>query len=111
MDGSRFVHQATWLDNCVAVVDQAGKAGEALLFRINVPPGVRRLTLRAQGQGGVALFVRYEAVPTRYCFDYESVLLGNIETVAINFPIDGTYFLSVIGRSDFSEVFVLAMYV
>ncbi|GAB3363986.1 hypothetical protein GCM10027431_03640 [Lysobacter rhizosphaerae] len=99
------------LTNCVAVVDQAGAAGDALLFRIDVPPRARRLTLRAQGQGGVALFVSHACVPTPLHCDHESVLLANIETVTIDHPREGTYFLSVVGRSDFSEVFVLGMYI
>lgn len=105
------VDQGELLSNRVAIAGQTGAAGDARLFKIVVPAGMRSLNLRSYGgSGDVSIYVAYERVATPTLFDRKSAKPGTGEAVVITQPAAGTYYLSVVGESAFSGVSVLGVY-
>ena len=93
------------LEDGVPVRDLAGAAGDALLYRIEVPPGARSLrVLSYGGSGDVDLSVAHERLPTAEDADGRSRRPGNNETVAIVNPAPGTWFVRLEGVRAFARV-------
>ncbi len=103
--------QSELLSNRVAITGQAGAAGDILTYRIVVPAGVSALNLRTYGgSGNVSLYVARDRTPTASDFDRKSVKAGNAETVVVTNPPAGTYYMTVIGESEFAGVSVMGVY-
>ncbi|KRE94997.1 hypothetical protein ASG87_17100 [Frateuria sp. Soil773] len=103
--------QATTLSNGVALGNQYGAAGESLTFTLDVPAGARNLSLRSfGGMGDVSLYVGLGRAPDAASHDYQSVRLGNNETVVVRTPQAGTYYVRIVGEKRFSGVSVLGTY-
>jgi serine protease len=84
------------LTNRVPLSGQAGAAGDALYYRIQVPAGVRSLSLRTYaGTGDVSLYVARATVPTPSSYLTASVRQGNTEALALTNPVPGTYYVRV----------------
>ncbi|MCD9086243.1 S8 family peptidase [Stenotrophomonas sp. SY1] len=99
------------LDNRKAVANQAGGAGEGLVYSIVVPAGTSSLNLRSYGgTGDVSLYVSYEAQPTTVLYDRKSAKPGNSEAVVITNPQPGTYYLRMVGEKAFTAVSVMGLY-
>ncbi|HEU5057545.1 MAG TPA: M4 family metallopeptidase [Kofleriaceae bacterium] len=89
--------------------DLAGEAGTKIRKSFKVVPGTTRLTLRITGGSGDAdLYVRFGAKPTLARWDYRPYLEGNEETVVVNNPPVGTWYLMVNGKTAFSGVTMTA---
>ncbi|HJW47367.1 MAG TPA: S8 family peptidase, partial [Lysobacter sp.] len=102
---------STLLSNRIAVPGQGGTAGEALTFRIIVPAGRTSLNLRTYGgTGNVSIYMAYDRTASATDFDRKSVKAGNSETVVVTNPVEGTYYLTVVGETPFANVSVMGLY-
>jgi serine protease len=103
--------QSELLSNRVALTGQSGAAGDVRTYRLVVPAGVLSLNLRTYGgTGNVSLYVARDRTPTSSDFDRKSVKAGNAETVVITHPAAGTYYMTVIGETEFASVSVMGVY-
>jgi serine protease len=102
---------STLLTNRVVLPGQAGTAGEAFAYRIVVPAGRTSLNLRTYGgTGNVSIYMAYDRIPSATSFDRKSVKAGNSEAVVVTSPAAGTYYLTVVGETAFTNVSVLGSY-
>jgi len=86
------------LRNGVAVGGLEGAAGESAVFRIEVPAGARSLRLLSYGgSGDVSLYAARGRLPGADDFDGRSQRPGNNETIAIEAPTAGAWFVRVVG--------------
>jgi len=100
------------LTNGVPVPNLAGAAGSEVFYKIDVPSGQASLEIQiAGGTGDVDLHVRKDDLPTTTAWDYRPYLLGNDETVTINTPAPGTYFIMLNAFSAYTGVTLQATYV
>ncbi len=97
---------ATPIANGVAVTGLSGTAGSETLYSITVPEGARGpLSITTTGgSGNVNLLVSFEAEPTDADADFRSTRPGNNETVRINSPQAGTYYIKLVGARAYSNV-------
>jgi serine protease len=105
---------ATQLVNGTPVTGITGAASDTVLYALDVPAGARSLNLRTLGgTGDVSLFVKVGTAPSTTGSDatYKSVKPGNSESVVISAPAVGTWYLRVVGVSDFSKVTVIGSFV
>jgi serine protease len=102
----------TLLENGVAATGRSGGAGDVLQYKIDVPAGARALALRTFGGGGdVSLYVKSGAAASATSFDKSSVHANsNNESVSIARPATATYYVSVVGVTDFTSLTVQANY-
>lgn len=100
------------LSNGVPVTGLAGAAGTETFYKIDVPSGQASLEIAtAGGTGDVDMYVRYDSKPTTTEWDYRSFLLGNDETVTIDDPAAGTYFVMLKAYAAYTGVTLQATYV
>ncbi|MCD9028947.1 pre-peptidase C-terminal domain-containing protein [Luteimonas sp. BDR2-5] len=97
---------ATEILNRVPVTGLSGAAGSELLYALTVPEGVTGpLTITSSGgSGNVSLYVSFEAEPQADDYDFASQRPGNNETVRINAPQAGVYYIKLAGEAAFSGV-------
>ena len=99
------------LVNGVAMGGLSGAAGDALVYRIDVPAGARNLrVLSYGGSGDVTLLMANGRIPTGGDFDARSQRPGNNETIAIAVPAAGTWFIRVEGVRAFANVSLRASF-
>lgn len=92
---------------------QSGDAGSSKLYSLTVPAGARNLSLRSfGGTGDVTMFVKAGAVPAADGGDADttSARPGNTETVVIAHPAAATYYIRMVGVSDYASLNLLATY-
>lgn len=101
---------ATPILNGVALTGLSGTAGSEALYSIDVPAGVSgALSITTSGgSGNVTLLVSFDEEPTTDAADYRSARPGNNETVRINAPQAGTYYIKLVGERAFSKVRLVA---
>jgi hypothetical protein len=93
------------LQNGVPVPNLSGSAGSEKQFRFDLPAGQKNLQIQMSGGTGDAdLYVRLKSPPTTTEYDYRPFQAGNNETVAIDAPAAGTWFVMVRGYSDYAGV-------
>lgn len=103
--------EAISLVNGVAVTGIAGAAGDAQLFRIDVPAGARNLRLISYGgTGDVRLQAALDRAPSAGDLDAESARPGNNETIHIANPAPGTWYLRLVGERAHARVSVRASF-
>ena len=103
---------ATPLTNGVPVTNLAGAVNSEVFYKIDVPAGQQTLTIQtAGGTGDVDLYVRKDALPTTTEWDYRPYKIGNNETVTINNPAAGTYFIMLRAYVAYTGVTLQATYV
>ena len=99
------------LTNDVPVTGLSGATGTEVLFSINVPNGQTKLQIAISGgTGDCDLYVKRGAVPTTSDYDYRPFLPGNEETVTVNSPTGGTWYIMLKGYSAYSGLTLLASY-
>jgi len=99
------------LSNGVPVANIAGTAGTERFYKIDVPAGQQKLEIQMSGGTGDAdLYVRRGSVPTTSQYDYRPYLLGNNETVAVDNPAAGTWYIMIRGYQAFAGVTLVATY-
>lgn len=103
--------QSELLANRVALTNQSGAAGDIRTYRLVVPAGATALNLRTYGgTGNVSLYVARDRTATSSDFDRKSAKAGNAEAVTITNPAAGTYYMTVIGETEFAAVTVLGVF-
>ncbi len=103
---------ATPLVNGVAVSGLSGATGSEALYSIEVPTGTRgplNITTTG-GSGDVSVLVSFDEEPTAAAADFRSERPGNNETVRINAPQAGVYYIKLVGTRAFSNVRLTARY-
>jgi hypothetical protein len=111
-DGGGGEPTVTPLTNGVPVTGLAGAASDQAFFQIDVPAGQSQLEIQMSGGTGDAdLHVRKDLLPTLTEWDYRPYLIGNEETVTINTPAAGTYYLLLNAYQAYSGVTLVATYV
>lgn len=93
------------LANGVPVTALSGEAGDALLYRIEVPVGGRQLRVQTYGgNGDVTLSLRHGEQPTAQDWDARSARPGNNEVVHVATPAAGTWYVRVEGVRPFARL-------
>jgi hypothetical protein len=99
------------LDNGVPVSGLSAATGEELYFSIDVPAGQSKLEINISGgSGDCDLYVKRGKLPTISDYDYRPFLFGNDETVSVNDPDSGTWYIMLRSYDSFSGVTLLASY-
>jgi uncharacterized membrane protein len=95
----------TVLQNGVPVTNLSGAAGSEKQFRFDLPAGQKNLQIQMSGGTGDAdLYVRLKSPPTTTEYDYRPFQAGNNETVTVDAPTAGTWFVMIRGYSDYAGV-------
>ncbi|MCX7512632.1 PPC domain-containing protein [Frateuria sp. STR12] len=90
---------------------QAGSAGVATVYKLDVPAGALALNLRTYGgTGDVSVYVKVGAPGGPEDYDYKSVHRGNNEAVANTRPVAGTYYVTVVGETAYSGLGVMGSF-
>jgi pre-peptidase/concanavalin A-like lectin/glucanase superfamily protein len=99
------------LTNDAPVTGLSAATGTEVFFSINVPSGQSKLQIAISGgTGDCDLYVKRDAVPTMSVYDYRPFLVGNDETVTVNNPTGGTWYIMLKGYSTYSGLTLLASY-
>ena len=103
---------ATMLVNKVPVRGLSGTAGGEVLYAIEVPAGVTGpLSITTSGgSGDVSMFVSLDEEPNADASDWRSTRPGNNETVRVNNPAAGTYYVKLSGVRAYSNVTLQARF-
>jgi large repetitive protein len=106
-----YVSGTMALTNGVAVTSLSGATGSMKGFYIDVPAGQATLTVQIWGgTGDCDLYVKYGSAPTTSSYDYRPWLAGNNETVTINSPTAGRWYIGLHAYSAYSNVSLRATY-
>ncbi|HET6804090.1 MAG TPA: S8 family peptidase [Frateuria sp.] len=111
INSSGSANLGTLLGNGVALSDQSGAKGSRTTYRIDVPAGAGKLSLRTSGgRGDIVLYVNKDTPATPASYHCRSAHEGTSESVVLNHPAAGSWFVTVVGRSAYSGVSVLGKY-
>jgi M6 family metalloprotease-like protein len=99
----------TTLSNGVPVTNIVNLARSRTFFKINVPADAAdRLVVSTAGTTGSSgdcdLYVKFGSAPTPTVHDFKSGLTGNNESVTINNPAVGDWFIMLEGVANYSKV-------
>jgi hypothetical protein len=99
------------LENGVPVTGLTGHGASQQFFKIEVPADQTKLEIAISGGTGDAdLYVRLGDKPTTKDWDYRPYRLGNKETVTIDDPKAGMYFIMIRGYKPYAGVTLKATY-
>jgi len=99
------------LTNGVPVTGISGAAGSEKFYKIEVPAGQDELNIStSEGTGDVDLYVRRGSQPTTSSYDHRPYKIGNNETVAVENPVAGTWYIMLKGYNAYAGVKLLAEY-
>ena len=103
--------QATLLGNGVALSDLSGAKGSRTVYRIDVPEGAGKLSLRTSGgSGDVTLYVNRGTPATAEDYHCRSAHAGTSESVVLDHPAAGSWFVTVVGRTGYRGVSLVGKY-
>lgn len=98
------------LTSGVAIEAISGEVDSERFYQITVPEGQPMLEIGiAGGTGDCDLYVRKDALPTLALYDYRPFLLGNDESVIINDPAPGTWYIMLKGCRAYADLTLLAV--
>lgn len=101
----------TTLTNGVAVTGIGASTGTWKHYKIAVPSGQAKLEIvMSGGTGDADLYVKRGSQPTSTSYDYRPYLSGNNETVTVNNPLSGDWFISIYAYSTYASVSLKATY-
>jgi murein DD-endopeptidase MepM/ murein hydrolase activator NlpD len=101
----------TTLVNNTPVAGVSGSQGSQRFYRIAVPTGQARLEIKISGgTGDCDLYVKRGSLPTTSSYDYRPYLGGNNETVTINNPLSGDWYIMLQGYSAYSGLTLVATF-
>ncbi|MCF7837803.1 MAG: choice-of-anchor D domain-containing protein [Candidatus Marinimicrobia bacterium] len=99
------------LENGIPLTGLAGAADSERLYMLEVPPGATLLRIVISGGTGDAdLYVRRDSAPTLDDWDYRPYLYGNDETVEVENPAAGVWYVLVHAWESYTGVTLLAYY-
>jgi len=108
-DTSHCVAPSNSLTNGVPVTGVSGAKASNKIWTITVPAGRSSLTINTSGGvGNCDLYVQLNAAPTTRSYLQRSKGPTNNETITINAPVAGTYYVMVHGYSSYSGVTLVA---
>jgi hypothetical protein len=97
------------LTDGVPVTGLSGGDGSKAFYKIVVPNGQGELEISISGgTGDCDLYVRYGGAPDYAMYDYRPFLWGNNETVTIDNPAAGSWYIMLRGRSAYDDVTLVA---
>ena len=94
--------------NKVNVTGLAGAAGSEKLYSFDAAAGSVLTFMTLGGTGNVSLYVSFDEEPTTTAWDFKSTRGGNSETVRINKPQAGTYYVKLVGAGAYNGVTLVA---
>ncbi|WP_444930696.1 pre-peptidase C-terminal domain-containing protein [Microbulbifer sp. SSSA002] len=97
------------------ISDLNGGAGEQLQFKIEVPEGAAQLSVLTGADflnsiGDADLYIKLGEPATESNADYSSENWGNYESIDLNAPQAGTWYITLYGYTDFENVWLSADY-
>lgn len=96
---------ATPLTNNVAVGGNTGAKNAEIKYALVVPTGATQLSfISFGGSGNADLYVKFGSEAGSANYDFRSARPGNNETVNIANPQAGTYYVTLVGKTKFSNV-------
>lgn len=97
----------------VALSGQSGRAGSSTVYALEVPAGALALTLKTKGnRGDVSIYVNVGSVATPASFTWKSTHPHTSnELIPISHPVAGTYYITMFGETDYSDVEILGKFV
>ncbi|NVJ59971.1 MAG: PKD domain-containing protein [Gammaproteobacteria bacterium] len=99
------------LENNSVISNLSAGRGEELDYFMQVPANASNLVFQiADGSGDADIYIRYGAEPTTSTYDYRPYRNGNNETVTIDTPQSGEWYIMIRGYSAFSGVTLRASY-
>ncbi|UGB37900.1 S8 family peptidase [Frateuria soli] len=109
--GGGSTSQATLLGNGVALSNLSGAKGSRTVYRIDVPEGAGKLSLRtSDGSGDITLYVNPGVPATADDYHCRSAHAGTGESVVLDHPAAGRWFVTLVGRTDYSGVNLVGKY-
>lgn len=96
------------LVNKVNVAGLSGAAGSEKLYSFQAAAGSVLSIMTLAGTGNVSVYVSFDEEPTVASSDFKSTRPGNSETVRINTPQAGTYYIKLVGTGAYSGVTLVA---
>ena len=101
----------TTLQNNTPVSNLSGGQGSEKFFKITVPAGQTKVEFKISGGTGDAdIYIKKGAAPTTSSYDHFLDQGGNNETITIDFPAAGEWFVMLRGWSDYSGVTLVTRY-
>ena len=99
------------LGNGIPVTGIRGAGGSKTYYTIEVPEGQDYLQIDTWGgTGDVDLYVKHEGKPADFSCDAQSVTDGAEESVRIDYPEAGTWYILLYGYSGYDDVSLVAAY-
>ncbi len=100
---------ATPLTSGTPLARLAGVADSERFYQLEVPFGRSKLEVRISGgTGDCDLYVKKDALPTTDLYDYRPFLPGNNESVVVNEPAAGTWYILLKGYRAYADVTLVA---
>jgi serine protease len=96
---------ATPLTNNVAVGGNTGAKNAEIKYALVVPAGATQLSfISFGGSGNADIYVKFGSEASSTSYDFRSARPGNNEVVNIAAPQAGTYYVTLFGKTKFSNV-------
>jgi hypothetical protein len=109
--GSGGGGSATTLQSGVPVSSLSGSQGSLKYYKITVPSGRTSLTITTSGgSGDVDLYVKRGSQPSTSDWTYRSWTTSTSETVTVNSPTSGDWYITLHGYASYSGVTLRATY-
>ncbi len=99
---------ATPLTNKAAVGGLNGTAGSSRLYSFEAAAGKQFSVITYGGTGNVSVYIAQGREPSASDNDGKSTRPGTSETVRVNKPVAGTYYIKVVGEAAYNGVSILA---
>src|SRR5690606_20852834 len=99
---------ATPLTNKTAVGGLNGTAGSSRLYSFEAAAGKQLSVITYGGTGNVSVYIAQGREPSASDNDGKSTRPGTSETVRVNKPVAGTYYIKVVGEAAYNGVSILA---
>jgi len=101
----------TTLSNGQTLSSRSGSQGSVAHFKISVPSGQSSLVIKIWGgSGDCDLYVKRGSQASTSSYDYRPYLGGNDETVTVNSPASGDWYIMLHGFSAYSGLSLQATY-
>ncbi|MFP2923731.1 PPC domain-containing protein [Pyxidicoccus sp. 3LG] len=99
------------LTNGVPVSPLSGLKGSQQIHTLNVPSNATRLTVTlTRGSGDPDLYIRRGSAPTTATYDCRSTSTSAVDSCVVTAPQAGTWYVMVLGYSDYSGTSLVATY-
>ena len=87
-----------------------GEEDSLQYFQVSISEKQSLAFIMSGGTGDCDLYIRHEALPTFRMYDYRPYILGNDESVIIDFAETGTWYMMAHAAADFDDVQLKILY-